>query len=101
MDSTTPEERYASRQALEMNAPVSMMSQRPLCLRRTWADAWTWGTEIFCEMEVSHVQTFGKGKGYLVHYALLDDRQVRSPMLWVRAVRLRREPEPLCKRDLI
>ena len=65
------------------------------------ADAWNWGTEIFCGVEVSHIQTLGEGEGYLVHYALLDGRQVRSPMLWVRAVRLRREPEPFCKRDLI
>jgi hypothetical protein len=50
------------------------------------ADAWTWGAEIFCGVDVSHVRRRGREEGYTVHFSLTDNHSAKQSM-WVHAVR--------------
>ena len=49
------------------------------------ADAWTWGAEMFCGVNVTHVRRSKRGEGYLVYYSLLDGHNPKR-IMWVRAV---------------
>lgn len=50
------------------------------------ADAWTWGAEIFCGVDVSHVQRHEREEGYTVHFSLTNSRHTNQTM-WIHAVR--------------
>ena len=49
------------------------------------ADAWTWGAEIFCGVDASHVRRHERGEGYTVHFQLTDSSHANQAM-WIRAV---------------
>ncbi|KAJ4992841.1 glucose-methanol-choline oxidoreductase [Stagonosporopsis vannaccii] len=49
------------------------------------ADAWTWGAEIFCGVEVTHLRKLDDDEGYVVYYNLIDDQLERKRLMWVRA----------------
>lgn len=50
------------------------------------ADAWTWGAEIFCGVNVTHVSKAERDEGHVVYYTLLDSRQNSRCSMWMRAV---------------
>lgn len=51
------------------------------------ADAWTWGTEMFCGIDVRYVQRAEKEDGYVVYYESVDSPFGRKRRMWVQAVR--------------
>lgn len=50
------------------------------------ADAWTWGAEIFCGVDVRHIRALGNKRGYVVFYELSDGWQGNKRLMWVCAV---------------
>lgn len=50
------------------------------------ADAWTWGAEMFCGVDVKYIQRAEDGHGFLVYYELLDYSQGAKRLMWVHAV---------------
>jgi hypothetical protein len=56
------------------------------------ADAWNWGTEIFCSCEVRYIEEDRERGGYIVFFAWLGNGRERfeddvmSKLMWVRAV---------------
>lgn len=49
------------------------------------ADAWTWGAEIFCGVDVTHVWQHEREKGYTVHFSFTNNRRTKQAM-WLHAV---------------
>lgn len=51
------------------------------------ADAWAWGAEMFCGIDVKRIQKLDGEEGYVVYYRMLDSHQTSKRTMWVRAVR--------------
>ena len=51
------------------------------------ADAWTWGAEMFCSIDVKYLKKNQDGSGYVIYYEVFDDHLKKKRQMWVRAVR--------------
>ncbi|KAL3461657.1 FAD/NAD(P)-binding domain-containing protein [Aspergillus heterothallicus] len=54
------------------------------------ADAWNWGSEIFCGCEVLYIEKAQRGQGYIVHFIVHDTGrgifdEARTQVFWVKA----------------
>ncbi|KAH7345933.1 hypothetical protein BKA66DRAFT_433768 [Pyrenochaeta sp. MPI-SDFR-AT-0127] len=53
------------------------------------ADAWSWGAEIFCAVDVKYIRKKGRNDGYLVFYELIGEgKGEERRKMWVRAKEL-------------
>ncbi|KAF2126321.1 FAD/NAD(P)-binding domain-containing protein [Dothidotthia symphoricarpi CBS 119687] len=52
------------------------------------ADAWNWGTEIFCGIDVKYLRRNNTEKGYVVFYEVMDASKKKKHVMWVRAKEL-------------
>lgn len=50
------------------------------------ADAWTWGADMFCGIEVKHIRKLDNN-GYVIYYEMMDDLLEKKRLMWVHAVR--------------